>query len=82
MNVTSLMFSFVFSQLLDNIEEILVAIRQTQEGKYQVRELLGKHAGNRDRLERDYREALRMGRALLERMSLPVITQEGYVHNI
>ena len=71
--IAPLSFRFRILQLIDQIEIILIAISQVVNHEITVQLLWTKYGKRKRKLLRDYHDTSRMGRALLDRMALPVI---------
>jgi hypothetical protein len=64
-------------QLLDKIEQLLVPISQTLSGEATVPEVLHKFSPLMAEMDQTHQETGQMGRALLERLALPIILVDG-----
>lgn len=55
----------------------MLAISQTLSREQTVPEVLQKFSPLKHQVDEDYKDTMHMGKALLERLSLPVVQQEG-----
>lgn len=64
-------------QILDRVDDLLIPISWTMSGESTVPEVLRKYTPVKGQVERDHNETDHMGRALLERLAMPIILTEG-----
>ena len=67
----------MFLQILDQIDNILVAISRTMSGETTVPEVLSQFSPLKQQMEEEFRETSHMGKTLMERLALPVIVIQG-----
>ncbi|KAJ8320412.1 hypothetical protein KUTeg_001999 [Tegillarca granosa] len=73
----SAMFLASADKLFDGIENLLVPISQTLSGEITVPQVLQRFTPDKNQVENDFQDTHRMGKALIDRLSLPVIIVEG-----
>ncbi|KAK3083009.1 hypothetical protein FSP39_011505 [Pinctada imbricata] len=71
------MFLSSADKILDKIDDILVAISQTLSGERTVPDVLKSYSPIKRKVEEEYQETSHMGKTLIERLSLPVISLQG-----
>lgn len=68
---------FGVGQILSRVDDLLVTISWTMSGEATVPDVLSQYTPVKGHVEKDHQETDRMGRALLERLAMPIILTEG-----
>ena len=68
----------VFSpQVYEGVEQLMVVVAQTLTGDISVLDALSRYGAEKQRVEMEHQDTDQMGRALLERLALPLVTTDG-----
>ncbi|KAK6166178.1 hypothetical protein SNE40_022937 [Patella caerulea] len=70
------MFMTASDKVNDRIEQILVVISQALDRQITIDEVLTKYQVPKDKVIKDYEDTVQMGKALLDRISLPVLIDD------
>ena len=62
---------------MEHIEQMMVVVAQTLTGDVQVPDALRRYTPDKLQVEAEVKDTNRMGHALLERLSLPIIVVDG-----
>ena len=63
--------------MIEGIEQLMVVVAQTLTGDISVLDALSKYGPEKQRIESEHQDTDQMGKALLERLALPVIAADG-----
>ena len=70
---------FSISQTLDHIEQLLVVISQAVNMEITVDQLVIKHTGEYQSLQKDYKDTTQLGDELITTLMKPILVEEGCV---
>ncbi|KAK2170155.1 hypothetical protein LSH36_4g16125, partial [Paralvinella palmiformis] len=68
---------FSISQTLDHIEQLLVVISQAVNMEITVDQLVIKHTGEYQSLQKDYKDTTQLGDELITTLMKPILVEEG-----
>ena len=64
-------------QVLDGIDNLVGVVAKALAGELPMKQTARNYALPRDHLHKEFQDTSQMGRALLERLALPVLTYDG-----
>ena len=66
-------------QVLDGIDSLVGVVAKALAGELPLQDTARNYTLPRTHLQKEFQDTCQMGRALLERLALPVLTYHGYV---